>query len=112
MARVRTGEMRNRVLVQTRTETASDVGSSNEAWATDTNGERWAAIETLNSDERFSDDQTASRTKYKITMRFYSGLNATQRIVEKNDGRIFNIVSIDNVGDRDKQTIVEAEQAN
>lgn len=82
-------------------------GTSGGAWATF--GQAWVSILPLNGSEKYVSGEKHATATHKIRMRFLSGVNTKMRIKAK--GRTFEIVSIINPGERDKelQLIVEEE---
>ena len=104
MPRLRSGNLRQRVEVQSASEAQDAYGTVAYTWSTDAT--RWASIEQLTAEERKSHDQLQGANTVKITLRFYEGLAITNRV--KYGTRIFNILSVDNEWQRDHVTTVIA----
>jgi SPP1 family predicted phage head-tail adaptor len=94
---MRAGRLRNRVQIQTATETRDAHGGTVLAWATATT--HWGDVQPLTGREFFQAQQVSSDVTHKITLRYYrSVLNPTQRLI--HDGRVFNIRSVQEIDER------------
>lgn len=105
---LRAGTIRNRIEIQLRDEEARDAhGGVDESFTK--MAERWASITPRSGRER---DERADRTEahvtHLITMRFVPGLTAKNRIVHA--GRIFAIVRVFNLEERDAIHQVEVQE--
>jgi SPP1 family predicted phage head-tail adaptor len=99
---MRIGPLRNQIAIQTYT-TARDVhGGATPTWSTQATV--WGSIEPLQGRELYNARQVSPDVTHKITIRFYSGLNPKNRLL--NDSRIFNIKSITNLEERDRYMTV------
>lgn len=99
MIGLRAGRLRHCVDIQSKTETRDALGGFIEAWTTtDT---RFASVEPIKAKEVLRGDQIDSRITHKIIMRYYDGLEASQRF--RFGQRIFNIFSILNIDERNHQ---------
>jgi SPP1 family predicted phage head-tail adaptor len=79
---VRAGELRQRVEIQRRTDTQDSVGQPIPVWSTVATV--WARVEPLSGREFFTGQQLAAETDTRITIRFFSGLDArTMRAVHE-----------------------------
>ena len=94
MSRLRAGKLRERLNVQTYTESQSSTGVVSRSWSTDTT--RWAGIRQLSSTEAMAHQQRQGESVYEITIRPYAGLTIDQRLTDAG-GTIYQIRSIDNV---------------
>lgn len=103
---MRAGNLNHLITVEAYTEAVDSFGgSSGGSWATF--GQAWASILPLNGTEKYVSGEKHATATHKIKMRFLSGLNPKMRI--KARGRTFEIISVINVGERDRemQLIVE-----
>lgn len=104
MPRLRSGNLRQRIEVQSASEAQDSLGSVDYTWSTDAT--RWCSIQQLTADERKAHDQLEGSNTVKIVMRFYDGLTISNRL--KYGTRIFGIVSLQNEMERDHVTSVIA----
>lgn len=104
MSKLRAGDLRRRVEIQTYTESQDAFGGVSRTWATDAT--RWASIRQLTAEERVEHGQPEAKSVAMITMRYYASLAPTQRI--KYGSRIFNIRSQQNVEEHNHLTTVIA----
>jgi SPP1 family predicted phage head-tail adaptor len=104
----RTGQKQQRVAVQAYTETRTAQGGTTESWATENT--MWAWVNPIGAMERIQADQTKAIRTHRISMRFYSpGIDETYRILHGT--RIYNIISVVNVGSRGCETILDVKEA-
>lgn len=102
MPRIRAGQLRHRVAIQTLTETVTAGGDITEAWAT--SATRWAKVEPLDGSEKYEAGAQQQRLTHKVTMRFYDGLSADHRLLY--DSRVLNIAEPPtNTEERDRMTV-------
>lgn len=86
---MRSGKLRYRVSVQDRTETVDEkTGAITHTWATERTV--YANVEPLSGRERMEAQQVQADTSYKITMRYFDGLNAGMRILRPAQWRELN----------------------
>lgn len=103
----RTGEKRKRMEVQKKTETRSGEGDFIEGWVTENS--MWAKLNPVGAQERIDGDQTTNIRTHRVTMSFYSpGITGAARL--KMGSRIFNIVSVVNVGERGIDTVLDVKE--
>jgi SPP1 family predicted phage head-tail adaptor len=101
---VRIGRMRHRITIQRRAITFNDLGEPVETWS---DWKRiWASVEPLSGREYFSSAQAQAEVTHRIRMRRADGFTTTDRIVF-ND-RVFEVDSIQNIGERNKELVVMA----
>ena len=100
MPRLRSGDLRRIVEVQSSSEVKDALGGTTFSRTTDNT--RYANIEQLTADEKKDHEQLQGSNTVKITMRYYAGLDISNRI--KYGTRIFNILSVDNVWERNHVT--------
>ncbi len=101
----RTGLKRKRVQIQRYLSTQDAFGGVVRAFQ-DVGGERWAEVQPLAGLEKEQADQQKAIHKYRLYMRFFElGVEPDDRVLY--DGRIFNITSVVNAGERDCDTIID-----
>lgn len=98
------GELRNKVNIQSASVTKDSAGGIQEAWTTVHSP--WAKLEALSGKEMEVAKQVRADINYRITIRYYSGLTSKHRITWNN--KTFNIVSIQNPGERNEDHIILA----
>jgi len=102
MPRQRAGKLRHRIVVETFTETVSNLGEVSRSWSTSTT--RWASIKATAHREEERNRQIEDRATHWVTMRHVDGLSPNDRL--KYGSRVFNILSVDNVEERDRKMLV------
>lgn len=103
---IQAGELRHRVQVQTRTQTADAHGGPVDAWTTQAT--RWASVHPLSGRELLLASQVDSRISVRVTMREYPGLSAGQRILFGS--RALGILAVQQVEERGRKTICDCEE--
>ncbi len=99
---MKSGKLRNRVILQSKTVTRNDYGEETIVWTEkDT---LWASIEPLTAREYFQSQQVQSQVTHKITIRYYLGLRTDYRMLWGS--RIFNIISMINPEERNREMIL------
>lgn len=91
-------QLRHRVTIQTYTETQDTFGEPDKTWST--YATRWARIEPVTGREYYSVKAINATISHKMTIRNTSGLTPKMRIVYGS--RTFQIVSVANIGERDR----------
>ena len=94
---MRAGLLRNRVTIQTRSETTDDFGEIDFSWSN--SATVWASVEPLSGRELMNAQQAGATVTHKITMRYKSGVNPKDRI--SFDSRTIEIESVRNYRERD-----------
>lgn len=97
--RIRAGRMSHRVEVQKSNETRTDRGGLEKGWETVVF--RWASIEPLSGRELWLAQQVQSQVSHRIRMRYLQGVKSLDRL--KHGGRIFNIASVINVDEANRE---------
>lgn len=97
---MRAGTLRNRVVLQSRTETQGSTGEVTWTWA-DVD-EVWAAIEPISGREYFAAQQVQSSTDTRIRIRYRHGVTSKMRVKYEEPGspmytRYYEIESVINV---------------
>ena len=101
------GQLRHRLTVQESTDSRDAIGGIVKTWSVNTT--RWASIEPLMGRELRDAQQISPKATHKIQVRHITGLDPTFRFIY--DNRIFNIVSIRNILERNKMQLVIAEES-
>ena len=96
---MRAGRLRHQVIIQTPTETNDSQGQAVKPWATFATVH--AAVEPLAGREYIAAAQINAETTTKIIIRYLAGITQKMRI--SYDSKIYNIESMKNVGERDRQ---------
>lgn len=104
---INAGMLRTSITVERDGRTSDGAGGYTDAWATLSGAPRRANVKFKSGNERQLAARTDAVAGYKVTMRYFSGLQERDRIVIK--GRAHNIRAIDNVEMRDKWLIVHTE---
>ena len=98
---MRAGRLRHLVSVQSRTGSQNAYGEVTNAFAEVGDGEVWASIEPLSDSEGKLVDGRDEILTHRIVMRYLSSISATHQVVYGS--RTFQIVSVINKGERDKE---------
>lgn len=105
---VRAGVLRKRVEVQKYTSGRGADGSNINVFVTENT--MWANVNPISAQERQQGDQTKAVRTHRVTMKFYApGITAAARL--KMGTRIFNIVSIIDIGERGCFTVFDVKEA-
>ena len=96
---MRIGSLRNRIIVQSATETRDAEGGVIRAWAKVR--EVWGSIETTGGLEVEEADRMAARAMIGVVIRFFAGLTTRHRVVM--GARTFNIRAVDDVDNRHRE---------
>ena len=102
MYRLQSGDLRERLNVQSYSESQSSTGVVSRSWSTDNT--RWASVRQLSGNEAMAHQQQQGEAVYEIVMRHYSGLTIDQRLTDAS-GNVYHIRSIDNHELRNHVTI-------
>lgn len=95
---MRAGRLRNRLVLQSKTETRGAAGGVTTTWTTQATV--WGGIEPLSGKEYQAIQQTQNEASVRIVLRYYSGLDETWRVV--NGGRAYAIEALINENDRNR----------
>ncbi len=107
---MRMGRLRHIGSIEEYVETKDDLGGYSKAWTEYT--KVWCAIHPLRGDEKYVSAEKHATATHQVTIRYKSGINPKMRLISRD--RTFEIISVINVGERDKmmQLIVEEEADN
>ncbi len=95
---MRAGPLRNRLILQSQTETRETGGGVVVSWTTQATV--WGGIHPISGKEYTAIQQTQNEATVKIIIRYQSSIDETWRVV--NGGRAYSIESIINENDRDR----------
>lgn len=107
---MRAGSLRHLVTIQSYTEISNTFGEASKAWAEFS--EAYANITPLKGTEKYLSKEKHATATHQVTIRYLDGVDTKMRIIYGS--RTFEIVSVANVGERDRmmQLIVEEEAEN
>lgn len=102
---MRAGNLNKKVEIQNLGTTTNDFGEVEDG--------QWTLFKTVYANilpvsgkEGFMSNTDFAKTSHKIRVRFFNGLNASMRVVY--DNRIFDILSVINVAERNKEYLIVA----
>ena len=101
---MRVGPLRHRATIQSYAKTRDAYGAEVETWSDF--ADVWASIEPLIGREYMAAKQLTADVSHKIRIRYIEGLSPTMRVVFGT--RTFEIVSIINVQERNKELVIMA----
>jgi SPP1 family predicted phage head-tail adaptor len=101
------GPMRHRITIETPTETQGRDGSTVRAWNAFLSTR--ASIEPLTGREYFAAEREQADVSHRIRMRYTGGI--THRMRVSFGSRIFEIESVINVGERNRELILICREA-
>jgi SPP1 family predicted phage head-tail adaptor len=99
---MRAGPLRCRITIETPVETQGADGSIVTAW--ETFATTWASIEPLIGREYFAQEREQATVSHKIRMRHLPDIKHKMRVSWKS--RIFEIESVLNVGERNREIVL------
>ena len=106
---MRSGNLRNKAELQsigTTTNAFGEVEQGDYTKVTDV----WCSITPISGKENFLSNADFAKTTHKIKIRYIADINASMRVVW--GGRIFNFISVRNIGERRKELDIMAEEIN
>lgn len=92
------GELREKIIIQSSTETRTGSGAVTNTWGTFAT--LWAAVEPMTGREFFQVDQLSAERTIKFVVRYKAGITAKMRI--SWNSRTFDIRSIINTKQRNR----------
>ena len=104
---MRAGPMRQRITIETPTETQAADGSITRTWETFITV--WASIEPLAGREYFAAAREQADVSHRIRMRYTEGITHKTRV--SFESRIFEIESVINTGERNRELILMCREA-
>lgn len=103
---MRAGDLRHQVTIQ-QFESIDDGGGGHEEVWTDLTTV-WGSVEPLNGKERYDAQQIQATLSHKIRIRYYPNLKPSMRV--KFETRVFNILSIINFEERNRELQLMCEE--
>lgn len=100
---MKSSALSHRIEIQTPSETQDAYGQPVKTYTT--SQVRWCAINPLNDREAFYAAQVRPETTHRITFRYFDTLNHMHRL--KLNSRVFEILSILNIGETNKTLQVD-----
>jgi len=101
------GMLRTDVVFQRVTKTTDGAGGYTDAWAAISGAPTRAHVKAVSGSERYNSDRVEAGVRYKVAVRYYSGL--TERDAVMIDGKRCNIRFVDNVEFRDMWLVIDAD---
>lgn len=101
---MRSGLLRNRITIQANVETVDSFGDVIAGW-TDLYAGVPATVTPQSGNEGSTNDETTSRLKLKVTLRYLPNITPKHRVIY--DGREFDIQVVMNVQERSRTTVME-----
>lgn len=102
---MRAGPKRQRITVQVLSESQDSYGQKLQSWVDD--GTYWAEIRTLSGREAVNAKQVKAETTHAVNLRYIGSLFPTGGLLPSSrlsfNGRIFNILYINNINERNRE---------
>jgi SPP1 family predicted phage head-tail adaptor len=102
------GELRHIIEIQAIGTTRGAAGEVVDTWTTETNGTVWASIEPMSGRELYNAKQINAEITHKVKLWYYQGLTPAKRILFGT--RVFNILEVMNVEERNIEHLVYAKE--
>lgn len=99
---MRTGSLRHLITIQSYTETVDSFGGVTNTWAELIKA--WASIMPLSGTEKYFSKEKHATATHQVKIRYFDGVNPKMRLL--HGSRVFEIISVLNVGERDKQMVL------
>lgn len=103
---MRAGQLRKRVAIQSYTATQDAYGAETKTWTTQRTV--WAGVEPLTGREYLEARATTQTVTHRFRMRRQPDFDVTPTMRLSYDGRTFDIESVLNIGERDREIVVMA----
>ena len=100
------GELRTRLVIQTKTRTTDSMGGGTVTWATFSTV--WGSVEQKGANEAFWAKHLEHRVTHKIVIRYLSGVTSDMRI--SYGSRFFQIKGIMNWEEKNRYLILNCEE--
>ncbi len=104
---MRGGPLRHRITIEHPVETQAGDGSVVTDWETFTAA--WASVEPLIGREYFAQEREQATVSHKIRMRYLPGITHKMRVAWGT--RIFEVESVLNVGERNRELLLMTSEA-
>ncbi len=103
---IKAGMLRTAITIQRETQTRNSTGGFNDpTWSTLSGSPSRAHVKALGGWERHASDRTEAQSRWRMTIRYFSGLKESDRVLI--NGRAYNIKFINNVEMRDRWLVVD-----
>lgn len=96
---IRAGELRHKVIIQQNTPKRDAMNAEVDSWAE--YATVWASIEPIRGKEFWDSQQVNAEITGKIKLRYLSGITSKMRV--KYETRIFEILSVINPGEKNRE---------
>jgi len=103
---MRVGTLRHIATIEQLVKGQDAAGGKTESWVVFSKA--WCAISPLSGREKYYSQEKHATATHQITIRYLAGVEPKMRI--KARGRVFDIVSVINPGERDKMMQIIAEE--
>jgi len=103
---INAGMLREPISIQRPTKVSDGAGGYTETWAAPSGSPTRAGVKASGGSERWASERTEAVATWKFTMRYWSGLLESDRIVMRSIA--YNITHIDNVEFADRWMVVTA----
>jgi SPP1 family predicted phage head-tail adaptor len=103
---VRSGALRKRVTIQRRSDSVDEYGGQSVAW--NDVATVWASLSPTGGKEEPQSGMVRAVASFNIQMRYFAGLTPKDRLVY--NGRIFDIVNINDVDERHREYEITARE--
>lgn len=106
---IRPGDLRHEIEIQVQGTARGDAGEILDSWTTETNGSIWASIKPGSGREFLAAKQINAEITHEIKLWYYpAGLTPAKRILFGT--RIFNIIQVMNIEERNIEHLVYAKE--
>ncbi len=99
------GMLREPVTFQRATKVSDGAGGYSEAWAAISDASTQAHVKALSGGERYASERIETSTKWRISVRHFSGLLESDRVVIRS--RNYNIRFINNLELQDRWLVID-----
>ncbi len=106
---MQSGKLRKRVTIQERTETKNNFAEAVEGFAAV--GSAWASITPMTGKEPYSADKPSPDVTHEIRLRYNPGLLITPAHRLLCGARIFDVKSVRNVDERNREIAIAAKES-
>ncbi len=103
---MRTGSLRHLGSIEKYTESKDSFGATTKAWTEFF--PVWCNIQPLRGNETYVSAEKHATATHQVTLRYKNGINPKMRLIVR--GRTFEILSVINVGERDKMMQLTVEE--
>lgn len=106
---MRAGQLRHRVTIQQSSQSQDEFGGTSDSWVDFKT--RWASVQPIRAGSRefFDAERYDVEATHVIRMRHTTGI--TPKMRASYDNRTFDIQYVQNVGERDRETVLVTEES-